>query len=191
MKSARLVCVVFLLVVTLSVTTAKNLFDSRIVNGEDAEEGQFPHMVSLRDTAQNSHGCGATILTSRFLLTAAHCCNGMSPSTMYAVVGALRLSSGGVKYELDMVTPHKEFSMLTGKYDVAVLRTAKEIAFTDLIQPVALPTVNLPEDKSTRVVLAGWGRDHVSDFSFDHFDSIKFIFFPVSSSYITRCLTIQ
>lgn len=79
---------------------------------------------------------------------------------MYAVVGSYRISSGGVKYELDTVTPHDEFSMFTGKYDVALLRTAKEITFTDLIQPVALPTSNLPDDKSVQLVLAGWGRDH-------------------------------
>lgn len=78
---------------------------------------------------------------------------------MVAVVGALRLSSGGVKVELDTITAHKKFDMRIGEasgiYDVAVIRTAAEIIFTDLIQPIALPKADLPDDRP--VVLSGWG----------------------------------
>lgn len=45
--------------------------NSRIVGGQLAEEGQFPHQVALfRD---NRFSCGGSILDKRHVLTAAHC----------------------------------------------------------------------------------------------------------------------
>lgn len=155
MESVRLVCLTLFAIV--SITSAKNLIQPRIINGHDAQEGQFPHMASLRYRMMPVHACGATIISSRFLLTGAHCCISPNPSDMFAVVGAIRQSSGGVIVELDKVTPHKGFSKIEGKFDVAVLRTVKDIIFTEFIQPVALPQADLPDDKAVQVVLSGWG----------------------------------
>lgn len=43
----------------------------RIVGGGDAESGQFPYQISLRN--RNSHTCGGSILNEKWILTAAHC----------------------------------------------------------------------------------------------------------------------
>lgn len=163
MKSVSLILLVVF--VTLSATAAKSVLQPRIINGKDATEGQFPHMVSLR-TRYLDHRCGATILSNRFILTAAHCVQGDfgNPNNLVAVVGALRRSSGGVVVELDAISAHKKFDLsnqASGIYDVAILRTATEIAFNELVQPIALPKANIPEDRSVKVVTSGWGRHKV------------------------------
>lgn len=174
MKSVSLVCLAIFVIVSLA-SAAKIVFEPRIVNGQDAKEGQFPHMASLQSRIIHAHFCGASILSGRFLLTAAHCCQSLNaiPKNVVAVVGALRKSSGGVAIELDTITAHKGFNYTTAKYDVAVLRTATEIIFTDLIQPIALPKANLPADKSIPVVLCGWGRHKASFYTVFLFQCLK------------------
>lgn len=162
MKSASLI----VLAVFAVLASAKSVYEPRIVNGEDAKEGQFPYVASLRNKITGRHYCGASILSARFLLTAGHCCTGNngSPENVFAMVGTIRQSSGGIVVEVDKITPHKEF-VLDGIYkDICLIRTAEEITFTDNIQPIALPKENLSENTSHRAVLSGWGRHKVKSF---------------------------
>lgn len=136
----------------------------RIVGGDDAEEGQFPYQVSLRTKLSKQHFCGGSILSSRFILTAAHCTQGVNgkPEYVYAVVGALRRLSGGVVVKLDTITPHENYDQRKFHNDISLLRTADEIVFSNTIQPIALPAQNLPEEGNAEVLLSGWGRTSVS-----------------------------
>lgn len=158
MKSSSLICIQIFLV-TLTAISAKISIEPRIIRGQDAEDGQFPYAVSLRYRAFSVHFCGASILSERFLLTAAHCLKRKTPENIFAVVGALRVSSGGVNVELDTITSHVNYR--EGSHDIAVIRTATKITFTKYIQPIALPTTNLPDDKSVRVLACGWGQSRV------------------------------
>lgn len=46
---------------------------SRIIGGMEAGEGEFPWQVSIQ--VANQHMCGGAILSSWWILTAAHCLN--------------------------------------------------------------------------------------------------------------------
>lgn len=60
-----------LLVAALLGVAFASPFNGRIVGGSDAILGQFPHQISLR--LKGSHNCGGSIISSKYILTAAHC----------------------------------------------------------------------------------------------------------------------
>lgn len=146
---------------------------TRIINGEDAEEGQFPYQVSLRNERMGSqHFCGGSILNDEYILTAAHCVQGLNsiPSLVVAVVGSHRLSRGGQTIRLKAIISHKQYNSQRFINDIALLRTASKIHFTDLIQPIALPAENIAAN--TKILVSGWGKTSVRSIWIDYSFSI-------------------
>lgn len=96
------------------------------------------------------------------MLSGAHCYQYeyVKPESLYAVVGTVYPKGGGVKYRFDKVTVHEQFSPDTIYNDIALLRTAVRIAFTDRIQPIALATKDAPENIAAYV--SGWGKIEVT-----------------------------
>lgn len=138
----------------------------RLVGGDDAFSGEFPHAVSLREYGEMNHFCGGTIISDEHILTAAHCLHSyrLDPENIFAVVGASRLIYDGFTRRISDVKVHSSFSIDHMWNDIAVLRTAEKIVFTARIQPVALPEINLPAEGPTQAVLSGWGRFEVINF---------------------------
>lgn len=129
----------------------------RVIGGEDAREGQFPYQASLQQRAKMNHFCGASIISNRFLLTAAHCVGEVSPEMWVAVVGSVHISQGGIILNIDKRIQHNKWDVNRLVNDIALLRTAEEIIFSDTVQPIALSSQNLPVEGNTQVILSGWG----------------------------------
>lgn len=132
---------------------------TRIVNGSIASSGQFPHQVSLRRRGDYEHFCGASIIQVRWIITAAHCPDGIK--AIDAVVGITKLNETGTVYEIQDIYTHPEFNgQLHMKHDISLLKTAKHIIFNAFVQPIALPNRNTTSYIPTTV--SGWGQTEVS-----------------------------
>lgn len=133
----------------------------KIVGGKDAEKGQFPHQVSMRSKLMNAHFCGGSIISTRFILTAAHCCQAQNakPNLVYVIVGALHRLSGGVKMDLEKILVHQQYSQQTIKNDISLLQTKDEIVYSEFVKPIPLPTEIPPVGGDLAVTVSGWGRN--------------------------------
>nr|AAT81423.1 chymotrypsin precursor MDP1C [Mayetiola destructor] len=149
-----------LLVLLVGCALARSAVDiGRVIGGENAEKGQFPHQISMRNRFSNSHFCGGSIISKRFILTAAHCTQGQNanPKNVYAIVGALHRLSGGIKMALSEIIAHQEYNYRTIENDISLLQTVDDIVYSELVQPIALPTEIPPGALS--VTISGWGRN--------------------------------
>lgn len=133
---------------------------TRIVNGSDARIGQFPHQVSLRDREKNEHFCGGSIISTKWILTAAHCVYSLSPSSFIAYVGSNELDNGGIVYDIKGKYLHPKSGPLQYFYDITLLKTSTEIQFNDFVRAAKLPTVDTPAQLP--VIISGWGQTSMS-----------------------------
>lgn len=84
-----------LIILAVCMAIARAEVEPRIIGGQNAEDGQFPYQVSLRTKLSNKHFCGGSIISSRFILTAAHCSEGITskPLFVFAAIGSVRRNS--------------------------------------------------------------------------------------------------
>ncbi|KAL0628552.1 Prothrombin [Plecturocebus cupreus] len=150
----------------------KSYIDGRIVEGWDAEIGISPWQVMLFRKAPQELLCGASLISDRWVLTAAHCLlyppwdKNFTENDLLVRIG----KHARTRYERNI----EKISMLEKIYihprynwrenldrDIALLRLKKPITFSDYIHPVCLP------DRETAASLlqagykgrvTGWGN---------------------------------
>ncbi|XP_074834435.1 transmembrane protease serine 9 [Carettochelys insculpta] len=131
----------------------------RIVGGTEAIRGEFPWQVSLREN--NEHFCGATILSERWLVSAAHCFNEFQdPAVWAAYMGTSSLSgadSSTVKAGIGRILPHPLYDTDTADYDVALLELDRPVPFSKYIQPACLPGPGHRFRPGRTCLISGWG----------------------------------
>jgi secreted trypsin-like serine protease len=133
--------------------------DGRIVGGKEAVKYSWPWQVQVRNSG--SHYCGASLLSSNWILSAAHCFRGVSPSSFSFRLGRHTKSGTNEPYEQTVtaatVVIHESYSPLTTNNDVAVIRVTPNVKYTEQVSPVCLPTRSSELAEGTQVHITGWG----------------------------------
>nr|XP_012218723.1 PREDICTED: chymotrypsin-2-like [Linepithema humile] len=133
-------------------------FDPRIVDGEDARPGEIPYQVSLQDTT-SFHFCGGSVLNENYVITAAHCVEGRSPSGLKVIAGSINLKDPKVTNRVTKIIVHEKYdSSDSWINDIALLRVENEFKKTSTLQFVPLPPRDFVVNANDVATVSGWGR---------------------------------
>uniref|UniRef100_A0AAY4AWG1 Serine protease hepsin n=1 Tax=Denticeps clupeoides TaxID=299321 RepID=A0AAY4AWG1_9TELE len=156
-----------IIAVTCQECGRRSLTEERIVGGVDARQGRWPWQVSLQ--YDGVHQCGGSIISDRWIVTAAHCF-----PERYRHVARWRVMLGSiyntpthknvVSAEVQTVVYHSSYlpfvdpSIDDNSRDIAVLALVTPLQFTDFIQPVCLPVHGQRLVDGQMGTVTGWGN---------------------------------
>ncbi|XP_058061500.1 CLIP domain-containing serine protease B4-like [Anopheles bellator] len=158
-------------------------YSDRIIGGERAKIDEFPWTALIQHRRNNGDlkfHCGGSLISNRYVLTAAHCINNIARSW---TITAVRLGEWDLQAERDCTTifdeqicadpvqdiaverlivhPNYATTLSRVKNDIALIRLVQPAQFTDFVQPICLP---LSDGERTRsydgqsFMVAGWGQ---------------------------------
>ncbi|KAJ9596104.1 hypothetical protein L9F63_012688 [Diploptera punctata] len=151
---------------------------TKITNGKSADFGQYPWMALLG--ARLSNGslifiCGGTLISDRYVLTAAHCIRQINASLEKVRLGEHNLDTDMdcneyctdpvEDHQIEKSIPHQLFDAHKLKNDIALVRLKKKVPiFTDFIKPICLPfDLKVTDKEGKKYEIAGWGKTDFYD----------------------------
>ncbi|XP_035692468.1 uncharacterized protein LOC118426943 [Branchiostoma floridae] len=125
--------------------------DGFVVGGTEVERGAFPWQAMLWDIrpARNRFFCSGSLLTGRWVITAAHCIRepGVRKDDFIVRLGRHTTERGAFEqtersYMVEEIIVHPDFNGNTYESDIALLKlSGPEVTFTEYILPICLPEV--------------------------------------------------
>lgn len=140
-----------------SVLPPKPQLDGRIVGGYAINITQAPWQVSLQ--RYGSHFCGGSIISEKWIVTAAHCTNIRSndENSISVRAGSSQESKGGNLHSVKRIVQNSRFQGSNNDYDFSLLELVEPLKFDETKQPIKLHDFDeIFADDSTCLV-SGWG----------------------------------
>ncbi|XP_030035101.2 serine protease filzig-like [Manduca sexta] len=144
------------------------------VGGRAAFPGEFPHMGAIGWLGLKGEWlfkCGSSLISPKFVLTAAHCSKASALSTDLAdpVPKIVRLSHVNIdlatrdtvhlKYDVNIerIIVHPNYKPPKKYYDIALMELDHEVGFWQMVHPACLWTSPDVKQLSAIATLTGWG----------------------------------
>lgn len=134
-----------------------------VIGGKDAKLKEFPHMAILGYGPRNNieWRCGGSLISERYVLTAAHCFSaGSKGKVRWVRLGDLDIynrtdGSEPADYEVVDTKRHQSYSYPSHYDDIGLLKLDRDVVFTSFIRPAC---INSEYDILETVTIAtGWG----------------------------------
>ncbi|XP_010884347.3 transmembrane protease serine 3 [Esox lucius] len=136
----------------------RRMFSSRIVGGDVSKPGQFPWQASLH--YRNQHLCGGSVITTSWIVTAAHCVYKIStdPTFWVVYVGLIDLPVNGVlSRSVEKIIYHAHYQPPALSFDIALMRLKDPLTFNGWVEPICLPSYEEVFEEGKVCWISGWG----------------------------------
>uniref|UniRef100_A0A3Q3WQT8 Coagulation factor VII n=1 Tax=Mola mola TaxID=94237 RepID=A0A3Q3WQT8_MOLML len=135
---------------------------ARIVGGTECPKGECPWQVLL--VYKGVGICGGIIYKPTWILTASHCMDNIHIQFLKVVAGEhnTEVDEGTEQIiQVSAIIVHENYVKKTADNDIALLRLASPIVYSEYAVPICLPTRPLAERELWNIRLhtvSGWGR---------------------------------
>jgi hypothetical protein len=123
--------------------------DSRIVGGNDAQQGAYPSFVQ-------GNGCGGSLVWDDVVLTAAHCQGAFDGSVLVGPYIQSSTSGGAENIGVERRVPHPSYDGSSQAYDFMLLKLENRVANPDLT-PTAVNSVGSNPANNDVLTVIGFG----------------------------------
>ncbi|XP_020765499.2 transmembrane protease serine 11B-like protein [Odocoileus virginianus] len=127
----------------------------RIKGGSTAQEGEWPWQASLKKNGK--HYCGASLISDRYLVTAAHCFKNSRDPRNYTVTFGTRVNLPYMKHYVQQIFIHENYIKGELHDDIAVILLTEKVLYKNDVHSVCLPETTQIFPPGEGVVVTGWG----------------------------------
>jgi len=135
-----------------------------ILGGALAPIGAYPWQVSVGVSwiadPYSAHFCGGSVLSERWILTAAHCVVNTSPAKVSITAGTNKLVLGATRKNVQLIIVHRNYNPGTKDNDIALMQLIDPLPTGVFVRPVPLLT-SADESallvKNAPLAVIGWG----------------------------------
>ncbi|XP_055843050.1 chymotrypsin BI-like [Episyrphus balteatus] len=161
--------------------------NGRITNGNLANPKQFPYQAGLMlHLAKGSAWCGGTLISNRWVLTAAHCTDSINSVDVY--LGATDRSNRNepgqkiIRVDKKDVIVHEQWNPSTLMNDISLIKLPSPVSLNAYIQPAKLPKMNgkYSNYAGSKAIASGWGK--ITDSATSATDKLRWIEVPVMTN---------
>ncbi|XP_075616965.1 coagulation factor IX isoform X2 [Balearica regulorum gibbericeps] len=137
--------------------------DSRITGGTLCHRGHCPWQVLIRNSKDVGF-CGGSLISSRWVVTAAHCLDLIRPH--HVTVGDFdkyQREFKEQKIDVEQSWTHPHYDSNNYNSDIALLYLSSDVIFNEYVIPICLPSPTLASllSEEGRVgMVSGWGATH-------------------------------
>jgi len=135
----------------------------RVVAGQTAVRGSWPWQLLM--VYKGHHRCGATLIASKWVVTAAHCIyNREWDAKNFKIrVGEFdrKVEEGTEEeYQVERIFRHYKYNPFTTDSDIALFKLTTPVKYNKYVSPVCLPSREPPV--GTQCYVTGWGATNAS-----------------------------
>lgn len=141
-----------------------NKQEAKIVGGKPASAGAFPWQVSLGVSwiadPYSAHFCGGSVYSDRWIITAAHCAEDLTPLQVVITAGTNRLVATATRRNVKRIIVHKDYNATTTDNDVALMELMDPLPLGSEIKSVTLLPLSSEDSlliEGAHLVVTGWG----------------------------------
>nr|AAT66248.1 trypsin precursor [Mayetiola destructor]AAW21245.1 digestive serine protease I [Mayetiola destructor] len=163
----------------VSLLTPKPRLDGRIVGGVEIDIRDAPWQVTMQTMGE--HLCGGSIISKKWILTAAHCTTTSlvkSDPERVLIKSGTSLHRDGTKSKVKRIINHPKWDATTVDYDFSLLELETELELDETRKVIKLANNRYRYRDGTMCLVTGWGDTHKSNESTDKLRGIEVPIYP-------------